>query len=296
MTLTSLPIIGIALAVLSAALLTVGTFLQSRGVSDRQGEGSGLSALQVLSLARSPRWLIGSVLFGLAILAQMAALVFAPLMVVQPVGVVALVFAALLTAIVARAWPRRREIIAITVCVVSLAVFVAVAAAVTTQSTITSGQLLAMLLVLVVVLVLTGVLFLARRHRRLPPVVYVLLGGAFAGFVATLGKTVILRVQTALTHPEAGLDEANILTIACVLGIAAAGGLSIFFVQTAHTVNTPQVVVGGLTVVDPTVAVVLGIAVLGEAVGAPPWAFVVFAVAGAGAVWGVWSLAGESET
>ena len=101
MELSSFPIIGIALAVLSAALLTVGNHLQSVGVERAKGEStSGLGAAGFWALARTPVWLLGSVLFGLAILAQLTALAFAPLIVVQPVGVIALVFASALTAVV----------------------------------------------------------------------------------------------------------------------------------------------------------------------------------------------------
>lgn len=53
--------------------------------------------------------------------------------------------------------------------------------------------------------------------------------------------------------------------------------------------------VAGLTVVDPFVAVILGITVLDEAANAPAWSFVVLAVAGAAAMWGVWSLARAVE-
>jgi F0F1-type ATP synthase assembly protein I len=49
-------------------------------------------------------------------------------------------------------------------------------------------------------------------------------------------------------------------------------------------------VVAGLTVIDPLVAVSIGIIVLGEAAGAPPWAIVAFVLAGGLAIWGVISL------
>lgn len=292
MTLSSFPMLGIALAVLSAALLTVGNHLQSIGVVRAGGRGNeGLGASALWALVRNPVWLAGSVLFGLAILAQLAALTFAPLIVVQPVGVIALVFASALTALVTRRPPRRREVIAIAVAVLSLAAFVGVAAAVSVQSTISDHELIVILIILLLVLAATFAVLAFLRRRGIPPVVYVVLGGLFAGFVATLGKTVILRVQTALSAQDLRIDDTNLLTIACLVGIAVAGALSIYFVQTAHTVNTPQTVVAGLTIVDPFVAVILGITILGEAVGAPLWSFAVFVVAGAAAMWAVWRLA-----
>jgi len=296
MELSSFPIIGIALAVLSAALLTIGNHLQSVGVERASGGSStGLGASGFWALARTPVWLLGSVLFGLAILAQLTALAFAPLIVVQPVGVIALVFASALTAVVTRRRPSGAEIVAILVAVASLAAFVGVAAAVSVQTTITDRELILILIILLVVLAVTFAVLALLRRRGIPPVVYVVLGGLFAGFVATLGKTVILRVQTAWASQDFSVDDTNLLTIACLVGIAVAGALSIYFVQTAHTVNTPQTVVAGLTIVDPFIAVILGITVLGEAVGAPLWSFGVFAVAGAGAMWAVWRLASITQ-
>ncbi|MDN3495218.1 DMT family transporter [Planococcus sp. APC 4015] len=290
MTITSFPALGIALAVLSSVFLTLGNYLQSKGVAAQASSGS-IGVSQAWGLLRSPVWLAGSALFGVAILVQLAALAFAPLIVVQPVGVVALVFASLLSAWVTKKAPSVREVAAIAVCVVSLGVFVTVAASVSVQTTITDAQLIAILLVLLAALAVTFGALALRRGRRLPAVVFVLLGGLYSGFVATLGKTVILRVQTALASRDISLDDTNLLTIACALGIAVAGALSIFFVQTAHTVNKPQTVVAGLTVVDPFIAVILGITVLNEAANAPLWSFAVFAVAGAAAIGGVWSLA-----
>lgn len=244
---------------------------------------------------RQPVWLAGTALFALAILAQLAALAFAPLIVVQPVGVVALVFSSLLAARLSKTTPSAREVSSIAVCVLSLGVFVTVAATVSTQSTITDAQLISVLVVLGAALIVTAAAVALRRGRGIHPLALVILGGVFSGFVATLGKTVILRIQTAVAGHDYRLDDTNLLTIACVVGIAVSGALSIVLVQTAHAVNRPQVVVAGLTVVDPFVAVVLGVTVLHEAAGAPAWSVPVFLAAGVGAMWGVWSLARAQE-
>lgn len=91
----------------------------------------------------------------------------------------------------------------------------------------------------------------------------------------------------ALGEHDYRIDASNLLTLGCLLGIAVSGSLSIYLVQTAPTVNSPEVVVAGLTVTDPFVAVVLGITMLGEATGALLWSMFAFAAAGAVAVWGV---------
>lgn len=296
MELSSLPIAGIALAVASALALSIGNLLQARGVRTMEARaaagGSGSKAMQLL---RNRVWLVGAVLLGVSIVLQMGSLAFAPLIVVQPIGVSALVFTVLLTAIVLKRAPSARVIRSIVICVLGVAAFVTVAALVSTQTTITDGQLIAVLIVLVAVLVGTAALLIAGRRRRTPPVLWVLLGGVYSAFVATLGKTVILRVQTMLASGHLAWNAADLLTLFCLIGIGVAGGLSIYFVQRAHADNRPDVVVAGLTVVDPTIAVVLGITILGEAAGAPLWAFFAFVAAGAVAVGGVFALS-RAET
>lgn len=297
MELTSLPVAGIALAVASAAALSVGNLLQARGVrtmeTAKQGGGAGSG---VMSLVRNRFWLLGGVLLGVAILLQMGSLTFAPLIVVQPIGVVALVFTTLLTAIVVKRTPTPAVIRSIAVCVIGVAAFVTVAALVSTQHSVTDVQLIAVLMVLASVLVATGIILVVGRARPAPPIMWVLFAGVYSAFVATLGKTVILRVQTALHNHDFTLDATNFLTIGCLLGIGVAGALSVYFVQRAHVNNRPEVVVAGLTVVDPTVAVILGISILGEASDAPAWAIVAFIVAGSIAVAGVFSLSKAEQS
>lgn len=288
----SFPVTGIALAIASAAALSVGNLLQARGVHRMQERmDAGSDGSRAANLVRSRTWLLGAVLLGAAVLLQMGSLAFAPLIVVQPIGVAALVFTALLTAIVLKRPPSRAAVRAIAVCVVGVAAFVTVAAIVSTQHAIADTQLIAVLVVLGAVLVTTAVILSAGRSHPTPPMVWVLLGGVYSAFVATLGKTVILRVQTALKAHDFALDATNFLTIGCIIGIGVAGALSIYFVQRAHVGNRPDVVVAGLTVIDPTVAVVLGITILGEASDAPLWAVFAFIVAGAVAIAGVFLLA-----
>jgi hypothetical protein len=62
-------------------------------------------------------------------------------------------------------------------------------------------------------------------------------------------------------------------------------------VQTAYTIGSPDLVIAGLTVIDPLVAVDIGITVVGETAQARWWAFIAFDLAGAAAVFGVFQLA-----
>nr|WP_277816236.1 DMT family transporter [Microbacterium ginsengiterrae] len=282
--------IGIALAIASAIALSGGNLLQAKGVRRMQHSSAPGLMAKAAQLLRNRVWLIGAVLLGVSIILQMGSLGFAPLIVVQPVGVTALVFTVVLTALIAKRRPSAAVIRAIATCVLGVAAFVTVAALVSTQTAITDQQLIAVLVVLGSVLLVTAIVMVVGRRRTTPPVMWVLLGGIYSAFVATLGKTVILRVQTAWKHHDLTLDDKNLLTIGCLIGIGVAGGLSIYFVQRAHAFNKPEVVVAGLTVIDPAIAVVLGITILGEANNAPALSIVAFIVAGAVAVTGVFQL------
>ncbi|MGP6172504.1 DMT family transporter [Microbacterium sp. A196] len=290
----SLPLAGIALALCSALALSVGNLWQGRGV--RELATNPKRGSKILQLVSNRIWLIGSVVLGLSILLQMGSLTFAPLMVVQPIGVTALVFTVLLTFIVTKKKPAPGVVRSILVCVLGVAVFVTVAALVSTQRAITNAQLIAVLIVLASVLLLTGIALVLARRRKMPSLVWVILGGTFSAFVATLGKTVIMRVQAIIKAQTLEFDTANLLTLGCLIGIGIAGGLSIYFVQRAHAESRPEVVVAGLTVIDPAIAVVLGITILGEASGASIWAVLAFIAAGAVAVGGVFALAKAEET
>ena len=106
--------------------------------------------------------------------------------------------------------------------------------------------------------------------------------GILYGFVATLAKVVIKRI-------EAGQFEW--ITAVCVLALVSAAAVGAYFVQTAYSSGPPDLVIAGLTVVDPLVAVLIGMVVLGEAAAAPWWVLIIFAIAGGIAVWGVVGLA-----
>ena len=295
LTLSSSAAIGIPLALTAAVLLAVGTQFQNRGVvqvdaaSERSAK-TGLSLGQLKSLLARPSWVIGSVLLGVGMVVQLSSLAYAPLIVVQPLGAVALVITAILNARLSKVPLDRVSIRAIVVCVIGVGAFVTIAAFVAESHPITETQLVTVLLILSVVLAIFIALFFVMRKRTPRPIFYVIAAGTLFGFVVTLAKVVIDRVRTILAGTFS-FGPADILTLLCLVGLGAAALLGMYFVQTAHSSNPPDLVVAGLTVIDPLVAVSIGIIVLGAAAGAPLWAIFAFAAAAAAAIWGVLSLA-----
>lgn len=289
--LTPLQSLGIPVSLVGSVFLAAGAELQHAGVrsSARYSLREGRTFASVLRLARTPVWVLGTSFLGLAILFQLVSLALAPLTVVQPLGAVALVITALVNARVSHARLDRKAVRAIVLCVAGIGLFVGTATATTSSRPIRDAQLVAVLIILAVVLVVARVCF-ALARSRLGTMGYVVGAGVLFGFVATLAKVIIDRVHTVIATGS-GFTSADWLTATCLLGLAAAGGAGLFLVQKAYAIGPPDLVVAGLTVIDPMVGITVGIIVLGEASNAPVWAVPVFAIAGATAVFGVLQLA-----
>ncbi len=279
-------LLGIPLALAGAVFMSLGAQYQHRGVEKMErlsgADGaSGLSMAQVRGLLTRPSWLVGTLMLGLAIVCQLAALTVAPLIVVQPLGAIALVITTLLNARISGHSPTKQSITAIICCVGGIFLFVFFAAIFATEKDVTDTELFTILAILLVVIIILGACWLVLRHR-MRALFYIVGAGILYGFVATLAKVVIKRVQAG---------DFEWITLVCVIALIAASAVGAYFVQTAYSSGPPDLVIAGLTVVDPLVAVLIGMVVLGEAAAAPPWVLVIFGIAGAIAVWGVVGLA-----
>jgi hypothetical protein len=287
--------LGIAIALVGGVFLALGAQFQHRGVEiveAKHGSGhkAGLSVRQILRLASSVWWVGGSILLILAILFQLTSLGFAPLIVVQPLGVVALVITAIVNSRVSKVKLTGQAIRAILFCVVGIAIFVTFAAIFARETVVERLQLIVILIVLGVVLVALAVAFMYFRKRGAGAIFYILSAGVLYGFVATLAKVVINRVGNELAGVTGG-GSFEPLTIVCIVGLLLAAALGAYFVQTAYSVGSPDLVIAGLTVVDPLVAVAIGIVVLGEASEVPFWVLFIWIFAAALAIYGVFQLA-----
>jgi drug/metabolite transporter (DMT)-like permease len=278
--------LGIPFALVGAVFLSFGAQFQHRGVKkvDARTEHaaqSGINMGQLRLLLARPSWVIGTLLLGLAIVFQLISLKFAPLIVVQPLGAVALVITTILNARISKISLNTQSIVAVCLCVGGVGLFVTVAAFNARELPVTDGDLVTILIVLGIVLILFGVGF-AFFRERFKALVYVIAAGVLYGFVATLAKVVIARITQG---------DFDWLTIVCIVALIAAVALGAYFVQNAYSSGPPDMVIAGLTVIDPLVAVTIGIVVLEEAAEAPLWAVVAFVVTGLTAIVGVFRLA-----
>jgi drug/metabolite transporter (DMT)-like permease len=277
--------IGIPIALVGAVFLSLGAQFQHRGVTKVEANtheaDKGLSGRQLMALLSRPSWVLGTLMLGLAIVFQLTSLGFSPIIVVQPLGAVALVITAILNSRISHVKLNRSSIISIVLCVGGVGLFVLVAAFTAVDKPVTTADLIIILVVLAIVLVLFALTF-AFLRKRFKAIAYIVGAGVLYGFVATLAKVVISRIFQA--HFEW-------LTVLALVGLLAAAALGGYFVQNAYASGPPDLVIAGLTVIDPLVAVAIGIIVLGEASQAPGWAVFAYLAFGLVAILGVFGLA-----
>jgi drug/metabolite transporter (DMT)-like permease len=129
-------------------------------------------------------------------------------------------------------------------------------------------------------LVLSVLYAVFRKHAS--ALYYIIGTGLLYGFVATLAKVVLTRIM------QNDMDVLSWVCLIALLGAAVVGG---FFVQNAYSSGPPDLVIAGLTVIDPLVAVAVGILVLDEAAQAQWYDMAAYGLAGLIAVVGVFLLA-----
>lgn len=283
--LTPFQALMIPVALIGAVFLSLGAQFQSRGVKRveaRLGKQSkGLSVRHVVGLVSSGYWVLGTLMLGIAVVLQLTSITFAPLIVVQPLGAVALVITTWFSSRSSGVPLGQRARRAVWTCIVGVGIFVAIAAFVGHESPITRSQLITVLVILAVVLVLVLVSFrVVAKHRS--ALYYIIGAGVLYGFVATLAKVTLNRF---VNHTF------DWVTVLAIIGVIVAASLGGYFVQNAYSAGSADLVIAGLTVVDPIVAVGIGVIVLGEAADAPVVAVLGFVVAAAIAVTGVFLLA-----
>jgi drug/metabolite transporter (DMT)-like permease len=277
--------LAILLSLLAAVALAFGAQFQNdsieKNVDKVKGAKRGVGIANFLALLKNPRWLGGMSFLVLGALCQIAALTMAPLIVVQPIGALALVITAILNARSTKTPITKATWVAISLCTGGIATFVSLATGIAQdQRELSDANLYVILSILAFLLVALGTVFLVQR-QRMNALTFILGAGLLYGLLATLVKSVIQRIQQS--HFEW-------LTVICLVAAVLAMALGGWFVQNAYASGPPDLVIAGLTVIDPMVAVTIGIIVLGEASSASPLISIVFAASGATAALGVWLL------
>lgn len=249
--------LAILLALIGACFLAVGAQRQGSAVRSNTG-GLSLNSKGFVRLLRNPRWVLGLILLGIGMALNVVALSLASLTVVQPIGAIALVITTVVNSKDQGIRINRATVVAIAACVSGSALFVLLAVNVTRedQEVLPEQELVTVLLLAVAVAVFGSLAVMFRR--RLSAFAYILGAGVLFGFVAVLTKI----IATHLLDPN-GRFLLNVPPYTLV-AIAVAAGLGSWFVQSAYATGPPDLVIAGLTVIDPIVGIAIGIVILGE--------------------------------
>ena len=290
-------ILAICLALFSAVVLAVGTQLQNGAVGDQKKAAlSGRSHLklsQLVELIRRPTWVTGMALTLVALCVQVTALALAPLILIQPIGAIALVITSLLNAKITKTRLNSASVFAIVLCTAGLGAFVLMAHQVAEEPAIDDSALIVILTLTTALICTFGFIFFTGASK-FKPLTFIVGAGVLFGFVATLTKVVLKRL-----FQQGGFDRmisfqgdlvTDGLTTLALLGMIAAGLLGAWFVQNAYASGPPDLVVAGLTVIDPLVAVSIGVVLLNEAMNAPWPIMLGFVASGVMSVIGVFLL------
>jgi drug/metabolite transporter (DMT)-like permease len=266
---------------MGAIFLSLGAQFQNDAVTEhhvpKRIRIKALRFSQIVDLLKRPRWLAGTSFMVLAALFQLSALALAPLIVVQPIGALALIITSLLNARIYKVKLDGKTLGSIAVILLGVASFVSLAATSAITTEMSDQKLLQVVGIMVLLLAVFAFAF-AWSKGNLGPLSYIVGAGVLYGFTASLAKVVILRVYQG---------DYNLLTLFAVLALLAATFLGGWFVQNAYASGPPDLVIAGLTVVDPAIAVGIGIVILGEAAQADIAQVSGFAIAGAIAMAGV---------
>ena len=250
--------IAVAAAVGASLVFGISSVAEQRSTKKVQTRRA-LSPRILLDLVRQPLWIaaIGGTLIGFTL--QVTALAFGPLALVEPILVVALIFAVLINSYLRGVWDRQ-ILGGVVGCAVGIAGFLAIAH----PSPGTSNVSFIVVLPLGAGLAATvfGCLVVANRSRQLRPLALALACGINYGVAAFLVKLVISDVSHGLPA---------LLTNWPIYALAVVGPAGFILNEDAYqqgTLIAPVLAI--ITACDPIISIALGALWLNERLNSSP--------------------------
>ncbi|MGO1384144.1 MAG: hypothetical protein ACTHWA_12330 [Arachnia sp.] len=278
--------IAIGLQVIGSFLFASGATLQHLGVKstfDPSGKTSSnrLTLGGMLGLFRIRKWLLGLLFVFTGAAFHLIALSMAPVAVVQPVGILAVPWSVLLAAKIHGHDIPRRIWSAVSVTVLGVVGFTIFSSLFATGEK--AFEFSPILVAFIVVCALCA--FLSFVATRAPSWAKAMLwssvGAIFYGLASGMMKAAINLVQS----DGFSLLDWRVLTV--VAFMLACYGLGVWMIQQGYASGPAEITVGTMTTVDPFVAVVFGLVVLGEGAGMGFGPTLGMVISGAVAVYGV---------
>lgn len=286
-------VIAICLQVLGSLLFAGGAILQSLAVksefsSSGPASENKLSFSQLLNQFTKPRWLLGLLCVFAGAALHIVALTLAPVAVVQPIGIMAVVWSVMLASrvhghtIAAKLW------LAVLITVLGVVGFTTLSALFTRGDK--SGfhftpVVAAFILACVICAFLTLLALKAPAWTK--AMLSSMVGAIFYGLASGMMKLAMNLVQNHGFHI---LDWKVLVVIGLMITCYVLG---VWMIQQGYASGPAEITVGTMTTVDPFVAVLFGLIVLGEGSGMRVLPIVGMSACFALAVWGVARLSME---
>ena len=251
--------VAIALGVFGSFCFALAAKVQHSAVGEQVDDRHAKQRLdleQLWQLIKHPRWWLGIGLMGSSLVCQILGLTMAPVSVVQPVGLLAFPWSVVLAG--KSLGPKPWRVIAPTVITV-LATFAFVVVVATHASSAEELDLVPIIIAAGIVYATAAAFALmgSRGPKQWRSLFWASGGALFYGLEASLVKSII---EYASNHDWWRDPTVWCIGVALVIGSALAGLMA----QQGYATGPAEVVVASMTVTSPVVAVVFGIAVLGE--------------------------------
>jgi drug/metabolite transporter (DMT)-like permease len=255
----------VMLALLGAACYGVASVLQHQATETQTPELVAMQAGAFVQLARHPRWLLGNALDVAGFTFQLLALRRGPLTLVEPLLVASLLFAFPVGALVHHRKVSMNELIAAAVVAAGLGLFLAIARPGPSNPTPQAAGLVA-LTVLTAAAVGTSVLAARRSARNRAGLLLAGGGGIAFGYMAATTSLTWRVLDHGVLHALASWEPYAVV-------VSGVGG--ILLTQSAFAAGVLRLSLPTLTVVQPLVAIAIGLLLLGERINshgvAPLW-------------------------
>ena len=275
--------LAIVIQAIGSFCFAMSAYLQHNAVGAQTAGNAGKNRLDLsmlLGSIRRPKWIFGLLLMGASLLCQVTALFMAPVSVVQPMGVLAFPWSILIQTWAHKTRPDAAVLSAVGGTVAATFAFVVMSSLYAAPES-ALDQVRVFLGASTIYLCAIGLGLLGTKGPRQWRCLFWASGGAFFyGLEAALAKSLIefSKHNAWLTDPAFWS-----ILVALVLGSATAG----WMVQQGYATGPAEIVVASMTITSPVVAVLFGMAVLGEGANLTGFAAFMMFVLGCLAVLGV---------
>lgn len=256
--------LAVILAGLGAVLFGLAAVWQHGAVQDTMTTGTrGLrhTLESFWNLVRDPAWLIGTVQAVVAGALHILALALAPIILVQPIGVLAVPVTVVAAAVKAKRRPSRAQIIGSVLSVVAVVALTVLLLTPTSRGLVLPSRVSLGLTVVVAAGAAVAAIVFGKNR---PPLVRCVTLAAAAAALFGLNSVLIRTIGHIVTTDTIAANQG--LLIAAAAGIAVALPIGLWAMQTAYVSGSPHVVICCLTLLDPLAAVTGGNLLLSEEV------------------------------